>query len=277
MHLSARESVEALRARAREDGVAGDRRGDAAPPRADRRGRALARPEPEDEPAARRRRRPRRARRGAARRHDRLRRDRPRAARAQEKDVPFEEAPFGVTGLETAFAALHTHLVVPGLSRSRRCSSGCRPGPARAFGLPGAADRGRRAGEPRRARPRRRVDGDRGRLPLALGELVAARRSACAARVVADGRRRAADGVRRVMSGYLLLEDGTVFRGESVGAPGDRVRRGGLHDRDDRLPGDRHRPELRRAARLLHGADGRQLRRRRERATSRRARTRARC
>ena len=42
-----------------------------------------------------------------------------------------------------------------------------------------------------------------------------------------------------------------------------RVRRGGLHDRDDRLPGDRHRPELRRAARLLHGADGRQLRRRR--------------
>ena len=41
-----------------------------------------------------------------------------------------------------------------------------------------------------------------------------------------------------------------------------RVRRGRLHDRDDRLPGDRHRPELRRAGRLLHGADGRQLRRR---------------
>src|SRR5436190_111877 len=33
----------------------------------------------------------------------------------EEKDVPFEAAPFGVTGLETAFAALHTHLVEPGL------------------------------------------------------------------------------------------------------------------------------------------------------------------
>ena len=32
-----------------------------------------------------------------------------------EKDVPFEAAPFGVTGLETAFAALFTNLVEPGL------------------------------------------------------------------------------------------------------------------------------------------------------------------
>ena len=32
-----------------------------------------------------------------------------------EKEVPFEEAPFGVTGLETAFAACHTHLVRTGL------------------------------------------------------------------------------------------------------------------------------------------------------------------
>jgi len=34
---------------------------------------------------------------------------------ADEKAVPFEEAPFGVTGLETAFAACHTHLVRSGL------------------------------------------------------------------------------------------------------------------------------------------------------------------
>ncbi len=32
-----------------------------------------------------------------------------------EKDVPFEQAAFGVTGLETAFAALHTELVMPGV------------------------------------------------------------------------------------------------------------------------------------------------------------------
>jgi dihydroorotase len=33
---------------------------------------------------------------------------------ASEKELPFEEAPFGVTGLETAFASLYTHLVMPG-------------------------------------------------------------------------------------------------------------------------------------------------------------------
>jgi dihydroorotase len=32
----------------------------------------------------------------------------------EEKDVPFEQAAFGVTGLETAFAVLHTELVLPG-------------------------------------------------------------------------------------------------------------------------------------------------------------------
>jgi dihydroorotase len=31
-----------------------------------------------------------------------------------EKEVPFEQAPMGTTGLETAFAALHTELVAPG-------------------------------------------------------------------------------------------------------------------------------------------------------------------
>jgi dihydroorotase len=32
-----------------------------------------------------------------------------------EKEVPFEQAPMGTTGLETAFAAVYTDLVVPGL------------------------------------------------------------------------------------------------------------------------------------------------------------------
>ena len=34
---------------------------------------------------------------------------------AEEKEMPFEEAAWGVTGLETAFAALHTDLVLPGV------------------------------------------------------------------------------------------------------------------------------------------------------------------
>jgi dihydroorotase len=33
----------------------------------------------------------------------------------EEKEEPFELAPMGVTGLETAFAALHTELVLPGV------------------------------------------------------------------------------------------------------------------------------------------------------------------
>jgi dihydroorotase len=33
----------------------------------------------------------------------------------EEKEVPFEEAPMGTTGLETAFAAVHTELVLPGV------------------------------------------------------------------------------------------------------------------------------------------------------------------
>jgi len=34
---------------------------------------------------------------------------------AEEKEVPFEQAAMGVTGLETAFAAIHTDLVLPGV------------------------------------------------------------------------------------------------------------------------------------------------------------------
>ena len=109
----------------------------------------------------------------------------------QEKDVPFEAAPFGVTGLETAFAvALHAARRSPACCRSRRCSSGCRPGPARDLRPRAAAHRGRRAREPRPARPRARRGRSRGGLPLALGQLVAARRAAAAARraTVAAGR-----------------------------------------------------------------------------------------
>ncbi len=54
----------------------------------------------------------------------------------QEKDVPFEAAPFGVTGLETAFAALYTHLVEPGLLPLETLLDRMSAGPAHAFDLP---------------------------------------------------------------------------------------------------------------------------------------------
>jgi dihydroorotase len=53
----------------------------------------------------------------------------------EEKDVPFEAAPFGVTGLETAFAALYTHLVLPGVLRLETLLERLSPGPAAIFGL----------------------------------------------------------------------------------------------------------------------------------------------
>jgi dihydroorotase len=52
-----------------------------------------------------------------------------------EKEVPFEAAPFGVTGLETAFSALYTHLVEPGLVRLETLLERMSAGPAHVFGL----------------------------------------------------------------------------------------------------------------------------------------------
>ena len=53
-----------------------------------------------------------------------------------EKEAPFEEAPFGVTGLETAFAALYTYLVAPGTLPLETLLERMSAGPARVFGLP---------------------------------------------------------------------------------------------------------------------------------------------
>ena len=143
------------RGRAQAKGVAATGRGHAAPPLPDRRGGALARLEPEDEPAAALGRRPRRAdrRRCATARSSAIATDHAPHAR-HEKEVPFEAAPFGVTGLETAFArALHApRRAGPAAARDAARADVGRAGArvrARA-----AADRGRRAGESRPARHR---------------------------------------------------------------------------------------------------------------------------
>jgi dihydroorotase len=54
---------------------------------------------------------------------------------AYEKDVPFEEAPFGVTGLETAFAVLNTRLVEPRILPLGTVLERLSAGPARIYGL----------------------------------------------------------------------------------------------------------------------------------------------
>jgi len=52
-----------------------------------------------------------------------------------EKEVPFEAAPFGVTGLETAFAVLYSRLVEPGLLPLATLLERMSAGPARVFGV----------------------------------------------------------------------------------------------------------------------------------------------
>jgi dihydroorotase len=52
-----------------------------------------------------------------------------------EKEVPFEAAPFGVTGLETAFPALYTHLVALGAVPLETLLERMSAGPARVYGL----------------------------------------------------------------------------------------------------------------------------------------------
>jgi dihydroorotase len=53
----------------------------------------------------------------------------------EEKEVPFEEAPFGVTGLETAFSALYTQLVELGVVPLPVLLERMSAGPARIYGL----------------------------------------------------------------------------------------------------------------------------------------------
>ena len=60
--------------------------------------------------------------------------------RDHEKDAPFEEAPFGVIGLETAFAAIYTHLVEPGLLPLQTVIERMSSGPARRLRAGGADD-----------------------------------------------------------------------------------------------------------------------------------------
>ena len=144
-HLSARESVDAVRRRPREWRPR-ERRGQPASPLRDRRARAYPRRQREDEPAAPHRGRPARARRGPARRHDRLRRDRPRAARTPREGravrggaVRRHRPRDGVRRAE------HVSRRRPARCHCRRCSNGCRPG---LLGRSGCPCRAIAVGEP---------------------------------------------------------------------------------------------------------------------------------
>ena len=114
-HLSARGSVEALAA-ARARGRERQRRGHAAPPAADRRARPLARHEPQDQPAAAHRGRPPGARsKRCATARSNASPPTTRRTRARRRTSRSSWRRSGSTGLESAFAVLHTELVLPGI------------------------------------------------------------------------------------------------------------------------------------------------------------------
>ena len=93
----------------------------------------------------------------------------------EEKEQPFELAPMGVTGLETAFAALHTGLVLPGRDRAG-AAGGADDRGRRAVRPGGAGARPGLACEPLPRGPRGGVGGGRGGLREPLGQLRLRRR-----------------------------------------------------------------------------------------------------
>ena len=155
-----------------------ERRGDAAPSLPHRRGGALARLEREDEPAAPRGAGPAGAARGAARRDDRVHRHRPRTARAARE------------GGAVRGGAVRRHRARDRVRRALHAARRDRAADARdaagaALRRSGARVRNRRAadrrrceGESRPARSRPQLVRRGAGLPLALAQLVAARRDA---------------------------------------------------------------------------------------------------
>ena len=82
----------------------------------------------------------------AGRRHDRRHRHRPRPARPAPKEQPFDQAPPGMLGLETALALALTELDLP-IERGRWpcCRGSRRPSPASPTGTAGRSSAGRPA------------------------------------------------------------------------------------------------------------------------------------
>ncbi len=72
-----------------------------------------------------------------------------------EKEVPFEQAPMGTTGLETSFAALYTELVLPGVLSLETLVERMTAGAA-LLDLPTPRILAGERGEPLPRRPRRR-------------------------------------------------------------------------------------------------------------------------
>ena len=175
----------------------------------------------------------------------------------EEKEVPFEEAPFGVTGpRDRVLRPLHAARRArgrPAATLLERMSAG----PARIYGLepPRIAVGARPTSCSSTSRPSGTLTrAPSGRSPRTRGSSA---RSSTAASCRPSRPGRSSTGRER-----LPRPRGRVGLPRPLGRRArGRARRGRLHDGDDRLPGGGHGSELLRADRRLHGANGRQLRR----------------
>ena len=180
--------------------------------------------------------------------------------RTHEKEVPFEAAPNGVIGLETAFAAVYTELVAPGLVSLSTVIERMSAGPARAFDLPVPA---LRTGAPPTSRSGicPRAGWSRRRTPPARAT---AHSPGARCRAAARSRSQPAPSPTGWPRWHGDRPAGARgrhgARGRGLRWNRYRGRRAGVHHVHDRLPGDRHRPVVRRPDDHLHAADDRQLR-----------------
>ena len=256
-------------------GDPGHRRGDPAPPAADRRAAPAAYdPVFKVNPPLRTAGRRGRAARGPGRRRDRRGRHRPRPARRAGQGVRVGVRPAGHA--RAGDGAVHCG--------RRRCSSQLgwdgiaermSRTPARIAGLSRATAttrRRRRAGQPHAGRPGGAVDGRAGRAGQPQPQHAVRRAASCPAGWCATFLRGRADGARRKGGPVMARGDAGAGGRPDVPRRGVRqrrrdVRRGGLHHRHDRLPGDADRPVLpppgRRADRAAHRQHRRQRRGRR--------------
>ena len=224
----------------------------------------VVRPGVQGEPAAAHRRRRRRGH-GRPRRRtiDAIATD--HAPHAQEaKEQPFDQAPPGMLGLETALALALTELELP-------IEIGARAALV-AAGRDRRAHAARTAGRSRRATPQTSASSTRppsgssirprwraaaATRPYAGRTLTGrVRHTLLARRTGRDRRRGAAMSGRRSTRGPRHCSSSPTarsFEGEAIGAPAGGVeRRGRLQHRAVRLPGGHHRPVVRRADHQLH-------------------------
>ena len=139
---------------------------------------------------------------------------------SEEKDVPYEEAPFGCIGLETAFSVLHAALVETGELDLATLVTRMSAAPARIAGLDAPTRRRRRHRRPLRRRPGGRLDGHaRRRCSRAPGTPPGWGRSS-PARSASPWPPGASPGTTLPSPAVIVLEDGVTFAGEALAGSG---------------------------------------------------------